>query len=94
MTDAIRTSRNAMQWESFEQNEELSARAAGILLATVGVLQFLQGIAAIAKDDIIVVGQEYTFSWDVTAWGWVHLILGILVALSLFAMMALGHHPP
>lgn len=61
--------------------------AAGILLATVGVLQFLQGIAAIAKDDIIVVGQEYTFSWDVTAWGWVHLILGILVAVVGLALV-------
>ncbi len=61
--------------------------AAGILLATVGVLQVLQGIAAIAKDDIIVVGQEYTFSWSVSAWGWVHLILGILVAVIGLALV-------
>lgn len=61
--------------------------AAGLLLATVGVLQFLEGIAAVAKDDIIVVGVNYTYNWNVTAWGWIHIVLGILVALTGFALM-------
>ncbi|MGZ4516946.1 MAG: DUF7144 family membrane protein [Mycobacteriaceae bacterium] len=61
--------------------------AAGLLLATVGVLQFLEGIAAVAKDDIIVIGVNYTYNWNVTAWGWIHIVLGILVALTGFALM-------
>ncbi|MFF2027231.1 hypothetical protein ACFVW2_36350, partial [Streptomyces sp. NPDC058171] len=51
-----------------------------VLLVTVGALEFLQGISAIAKDDIIVVGVEYTYKFDVTAWGWLHLVLGVIVA--------------
>ncbi|PBC36761.1 hypothetical protein CJ179_43100 [Rhodococcus sp. ACS1] len=51
-----------------------------VLLVTVGALEFLQGISAIAKDDVIVVGVEYTYKFDVTAWGWFHLVLGVIVA--------------
>ena len=51
---------------------------AAIMLMAVGCFQILQGIAAIANDDLFVVGQEYVFSFDVTTWGWVHLILGLL----------------
>jgi hypothetical protein len=34
-----------------------------VLLVTVGVLEFLQGISAIAKDDLIVAGPEYPSLW-------------------------------
>lgn len=51
-----------------------------VLLVTVGVLEVLQGISAIAKDDVIVVGIEYTYQFDVTTWGWFHLIFGVIVA--------------
>ncbi|MGW5153113.1 DUF7144 family membrane protein, partial [Rhodococcus koreensis] len=51
-----------------------------VLLVTVGVLEFFQGISAIAKDEVIVTGVEYTFKFDVTAWGWIHLVLGVIVA--------------
>ncbi|MEU2003316.1 hypothetical protein ACH47B_20950 [Rhodococcus sp. NPDC019627] len=51
-----------------------------VLLVTVGALEVLQGISAIAKDDVIVVGIEYTYQFDVTTWGWFHLIFGVIVA--------------
>ena len=51
-----------------------------VLLVTVGVLEFLQGISAIAKDQVIIAGIEYTYQFDVTAWGWIHLVLGVIVA--------------
>jgi hypothetical protein len=35
-----------------------------------------------------VVGEEYAFKVDVTAWGWIHLLLGILVLLAGFALFA------
>jgi hypothetical protein len=34
------------------------------------------------------VTKNYTFDLDVTAWGWIHLLLGIVVALSGFALLA------
>jgi len=48
------------------------------MLVTVAVFQILEGIAAIAEDDIYVTGIKYAYEIDVTTWGWVHLILGII----------------
>lgn len=50
----------------------------GVMLIVVGIFQVVEGIAAIADDKIYVSGVQYTFQLDVTAWGWIHLILGII----------------
>ncbi len=52
---------------------------AAVLLILNGVFQILQGIAAIARDDLFTLGTDYAYDIDVTAWGWVHLIIGIVV---------------
>jgi hypothetical protein len=54
--------------------------AAAVLL-TVGILQILEGIVALANDEFYVVGREYTFEFDITTWGWIHLLIGIVLAL-------------
>ena len=51
---------------------------AAIMLMAVGCFQILQGIAAIANDELFVAGGDYLFSFDTTAWGWFHLVLGLL----------------
>jgi len=51
---------------------------AAIMLMAVGCFQILQGIAAIANDELFVTGGDYLFSFDTTAWGWFHLVLGLL----------------
>lgn len=61
--------------------------AAAILLMTIGILQTLQGISAVAKDQVLLVGQEYVFQFDVTTWGWIHIVIGILVALTGFFLL-------
>ncbi|WP_070381005.1 DUF7144 family membrane protein [Rhodococcus sp. WMMA185] len=71
--------------QGFAQGASL---AAGVLLATVGVLQAMQGIAAIARDDIVVVGSDYIYTWSVTGWGWVHLVIGVLIAATGLALIA------
>ncbi len=60
---------------------------AAILLLTVGVLSILQGISAVAEDNIFVVGLEYTYKFDTTAWGWIHIVLGILLAICAVGLM-------
>ncbi|MGF7124615.1 hypothetical protein AB4Z09_06520 [Rhodococcus sp. TAF43] len=55
--------------------------AAAIILMTVGILQIFQGISALADDNFFVVGPEYVYQFDLTTWGWIHLILGIVVVL-------------
>ena len=51
---------------------------AGILLATLASFTILQGLAAVLKDDVFVRGVNYTFQFDVTTWGWIHLIVGVI----------------
>jgi hypothetical protein len=64
-----------------QQVAEGTSIAAGAVLITVGVLDFLQGISALANDELFVVGVQYVYSFDLTTWGWIHLILGIGLAL-------------
>jgi hypothetical protein len=64
---------------------------AGSIMVLIGAFQVIGGIAAIADDQFFVVARHYSFDLDVTAWGWIHLILGIVVAatgLGLFAARA------
>ncbi|WP_327290572.1 DUF7144 family membrane protein [Streptomyces sp. NBC_01198] len=54
---------------------------AAILLLVGGVLAVLEGIVGIAKDSVYVItrgGSAYNF--NVTAWGWIHLVLGVIAA--------------
>ncbi|MGW6691521.1 DUF7144 family membrane protein [Streptomyces sp. NPDC054961] len=53
---------------------------AGILMLVEGVLGIIKGIVGIAKDDVYSTIGNYTFKFDVTAWGWIHLIVGIVLA--------------
>lgn len=55
---------------------------AGIMLIVIGVMDIIQGIVALAKDEFYVVGREWVFEFDVTGWGWIHIILGIVLVLS------------
>ncbi|GGW29031.1 DUF7144 family membrane protein [Streptomyces xantholiticus] len=55
---------------------------AGVLLLMEGVLGILAGIAAIAEDDVYTQVGDYVFEFNLTAWGWIHLILGVLLAVT------------
>ncbi len=57
---------------------DVTTMFAAIVLLILGGLEILQSIAAIANDDIFVTTQNYVFQFDVTTWGWIHLVLGIL----------------
>ncbi|MFI6652729.1 hypothetical protein ACIBI8_34630 [Streptomyces sp. NPDC050529] len=53
---------------------------AGVLLMVDGVLGAIKGIAGIASDDVYARINNYVFEFNVTTWGWIHLILGIIIA--------------
>ncbi|MFJ6485862.1 MULTISPECIES: DUF7144 family membrane protein [unclassified Streptomyces] len=59
---------------------------AAIMMIFGGIMTIFEGIAAIAKDDVFVATRNFTFQWSLTGWGWLHLILGILVTLAGFAL--------
>ena len=55
---------------------------AAFMLMMLGIFQALAGIAAIANDEAFAVTEDYVIKLDTTQWGWVHLIIGILVFLA------------
>jgi hypothetical protein len=61
---------------------------AGILMIMVGGFQALQGIIAVFQDDFYVRTQNYVLELDTTTWGWVHLVLGLLVLGAGLAVLA------
>src|SRR5690242_20844448 len=51
---------------------------AGVILAMVSSWQIVEAIAAIANDTVFVRGLSYTWELDVTTWGWIHLVIGLI----------------
>jgi hypothetical protein len=52
------------------------------MMLILGSLDAIWGLAAIVNDEIVVVGGQGALIFDITAWGWIHLILGSAVALT------------
>ena len=55
---------------------------AGIMMIMVGCFQFFEGLVAVFNDTFYVATRNYIFQADATTWGWIHLILGLLVAFA------------
>jgi hypothetical protein len=58
------------------------AMFAGVLMIVAGLWSVLAGTAAILGDEVYVITPEYVYSFDLTSWGWIHLILGALLAVA------------
>jgi hypothetical protein len=61
---------------------------AGVMMILAGVFNAMEGLVALARNEIYVAGPRYIFAFDLTTWGWIHLILGIGVAAAGFALMS------
>src|SRR5436309_923375 len=48
----------------------------------------LAGLVAIIDDTFYVKGPKYVFQFDTTQWGWIHLILGIVIFLAGLALFS------
>ena len=57
---------------------------AATMMIMVGLFQFFEGLAAIINDEFFVTLENYAFEVDTTAWGWIHLILGVVLVLAGF----------
>ena len=55
---------------------------AGSMMLLAGFFQFFEGLAAVFNGDFFVIGQNYTYSLDISTWGWVHMILGAVLAFA------------
>ena len=54
----------------------------------VGTFQIIQGLVAVFNDEFYVVTRNYTFDLDVSAWGWIHLIIGLVMLAVAFGLYA------
>ena len=55
---------------------------ASVMLMVIGVFQALAGLAAILNDEHLLATQDYVIKLDTTGWGWIHLILGVVIFLA------------
>ena len=60
---------------------------AGVVLLIVGTLDLLWGLAAIFSPNVVTVGGRGVIVWSFTAWGWIHLILGVVMVLTGFGLL-------
>ena len=61
---------------------------AGVLLFIFGSLDAFWGLAGVLNDEIVLVGGGGVIIADVTTWGWIHLILGSIAALTGLGLFA------
>ena len=60
----------------------------GILMIMLGLFQALMGLVAFFKDDHFLVARSgLLLRLDYTAWGWVHLLIGIAAVLAGFGVL-------
>jgi hypothetical protein len=52
---------------------------AGIIMVAVGGFQAFAGLVGILEDQFYAVTPEYVVQFDATTWGWIHLIVGLIV---------------
>jgi hypothetical protein len=57
---------------------------AAFMMVLGGIWWIVVGVVAIANEDFFVIGEEYIFRFSTTAWGWIHLILGIVILVAGF----------
>ena len=60
---------------------------AAVAMIMIGVFQVVQALVALFNDDFYVVGQKWIFELDLTTWGWIHLIIGIVIAVAGFFVL-------
>lgn len=52
---------------------------AAVMMIVQGIWWLIAGLVAIFEDTFFVIADEWLFKFDVTTWGWIHLILGLVL---------------
>ena len=55
---------------------------AGVMMILTGVLNAMEGVVALARNEVYAATPRYIFAFDLTTWGWIHIILGIVVLVA------------
>ena len=55
---------------------------AATMMIMVGVFQAIQGLVALFNDTFYLVGEKWAFQFNVSTWGWIHLLFGALLIVA------------
>ena len=61
---------------------------AGLMMVMIGFWHAIAGLTAIINDEFYTRTPNYLLKFDVSTWGWIHLLLGILILLAGFALFS------
>ncbi len=61
---------------------------AGWLMIIIGTLDFFQGLIAVIRDQYYVLTPNQIIVFDLTTWGWITLIWGIVVVFAGLSLLA------
>jgi hypothetical protein len=61
---------------------------AGVLMIMAGAFQTFAGVVALFQDEFFVATRNYVLQFDATSWGWIHLLLGLMVLFGGFAVLS------
>jgi hypothetical protein len=88
------TDQAASQYRSAGRAREASGWAvsftlfAAIMMLMSGTFQALAGLVAIFENEFYVATRNYLFQFDATTWGWIHLLVGLVVAFAGWGLLS------
>ena len=61
---------------------------AAVMMLMAGTFQALAGLVAIFQNEFYVATRNYLFQFDATTWGWIHLVVGLVVAFAGWGLLS------
>jgi hypothetical protein len=52
-----------------------------------GVFNAMEGVVALARNEVYLAAPRYIFAFDLTTWGWTHILIGIIVLAAGFGVI-------
>jgi hypothetical protein len=59
---------------------------ASLMMIIIGFFDVIQGLSAIIKQTYYAVSPNYVFKLNVATWGWINLLLGLVILLAGFGL--------
>jgi hypothetical protein len=90
VTDPFRVKHELTQHEEAAVNRPMAGWIlfASIMMLVIGTLDFFEGLIAVVRDNYYVVTANQLLVFDISTWGWVTMIWGIVLVLAGFALMS------
>jgi hypothetical protein len=60
---------------------------AAVMMMMSGAFQAMAGLVALFENEFYATTPNYIFQFDATTWGWIHLLIGAVVALAGFGVL-------